>query len=100
MHCEECGGPYTSLASHHALCLRDKVTCVFRDPDSEHGVKTIVLDRINGQFQCIHCGKLIKKDDNMKVGSLVSSSKSLSVSLMSGPCSKVHGRGEAGLRLT
>jgi hypothetical protein len=96
-HCEKCGGLYTSIASHRALCLRDKVTCVFRDPDSEHGVKTIVLKRINGHFKCIYCGKLIKKDDNMKVSSLGSSSKSLRASLMSDSRSKMHGWGEAGL---
>jgi hypothetical protein len=71
MHCEECGNSYTSAASHRAVCTRKKVTCVFRDPESEHGTKTIVLHRTDGYFKCIHCNKLIKKDENMKVGSHV-----------------------------
>ena len=77
MNCDECGGSYTSVQSHRALCTRKEVSCVFPDRSSESGIKSITLHRIDGYFKCIHCEKLIKKDENMRVSPSSSLSNAL-----------------------
>ena len=69
-HCNECNRSYSSERSHKAVCTRKEVSCNYPNLHSESDsqcITSITLHRIDGSFKCIRCGKLIMKDQNMKV---------------------------------
>ena len=68
-HCIECNRLYSSARSHKAVCTRNEVPCIYPNLHSESDSHHITLHRVDGSFKCIHCGKLIKKVQNMKVTS-------------------------------
>ena len=66
-HCSECNRSYSSERAHKASCTRKEVSCIYPNLDPESDGQRITLHRVNGLFKCIRCGKLIRKDQNMKV---------------------------------
>lgn len=66
-HCNECNRSYSSVRAHKTVCTRKEVSCIYPKLHSGCDSQSITLHRVNGSFKCIRCGKLIMKDQNMKV---------------------------------
>lgn len=66
-YCNECNRSYSSERAHKTVCSRKEVSCIYPNLHSECDSQRITLHRVDGSFKCIRCGKLIKKDQNMKV---------------------------------
>ena len=65
--CQDCGESYTSVPSHRAVCGRKETICIYPDASAENGFRSIVLRRVDGYFNCVRCGKRLKKDQGMRV---------------------------------
>ena len=68
-YCNECKGSYGSKQAHRAVCTRKTVSCTYPNLRSDGDDQPITLHCVDGYFKCIRCGKLLKKDQNMKVTS-------------------------------
>jgi hypothetical protein len=70
-YCDECKSHYSNERSHRNLCARKELKCVYPSQEPGGPMETVVLQREGGVFQCHRCDKRLKKDQNMKVRTLV-----------------------------
>jgi hypothetical protein len=65
--CPDCGNNYRSWKSHRALCGRKAVVCTYPPLISGGKPEQVTLERVGDSFECLRCGKRLKKDQGMKV---------------------------------